>query len=632
MAAVLTSPDEWQPRGIPFLEPAAVQALRREQSTSIVAGPGAGKTELLAQRAAYLLETGACPAPFRILAISFKTDAAENLAARVRLRCPAELSSRFVSVTFDAFTKGLLDRFANVIPKVWRPTHPYRIAFPTTATTRTWLQSAREEAPDKWKWEIEALKADRFESDILGTSKLALVPEKSTSANEFALYHWWRRSLKAPESSSLSFVGINRLAELILRASPHILKALRQTYPFVFVDEFQDTTFAQYDFLKTAFEGSDANVTAVGDYKQRIMLWAGARPDAFAEFERDFKAERVPLLFNFRSSPELVRVQHVVALAMDAGTIPTVSKAMAELDDDVVQVWRSSNRTSEASALAKWLAADKSERAKAPRDYALLVRQKADDFEQELGPAFSAHGLALRNESKVVGKTSLQDLMSDDVAMTVHAILRLGARQRSSQAWTLASVLTERLYEVNPDDPVDCLKAEAELEGFLLRLRGYMDKHQPSDESVEAVVDHVYAFLDMERIVRSHARYHSNDLAQVIRDGLLLHLASCAATCDSWTSCLDEFEGAYQIPLLTVHKSKGLEYDTIAFVGLDDNSWWSHSPGNPEGLATFFVALSRAKQRALFLFCQGRGRRTKVADLYQLLADAGVQEQDLDQR
>jgi superfamily I DNA/RNA helicase len=76
---------------------------------------------------------------------------------------------------------------------------------------------------------------------------------------------------------------------------------------------------------------------------------------------------------------------------------------------------------------------------------------------------------------------------------------------------------------------------------------------------------------------------------------------------------------------MTVHKSKGLEYDTIIFLGLDDNSWWSRQAGDVEGLSTFFVALSRAMQRAIFTYCEGRGRE-RVADLYQLLTDAGVPE------
>ena len=56
----------------------------------MVAGPGAGKTEFLAQRACFLLETGRCRHPKRILAISFKRDAAINLAERVRSRAGGE--------------------------------------------------------------------------------------------------------------------------------------------------------------------------------------------------------------------------------------------------------------------------------------------------------------------------------------------------------------------------------------------------------------------------------------------------------------------------------------------------------------------------------------------------------------
>jgi hypothetical protein len=56
--------------------------------------------------------------------------------------------------------------------------------------------------------------------------------------------------------------------------------------------------------------------------------------------------------------------------------------------------------------------------------------------------------------------------------------------------------------------------------------------------------------------------------------------------------------------------------------------WWSHVEGNREGVATFFAALSRAKQRAIFTFYEARGALDGIADLYQLLADAGVPEAD----
>ena len=103
---ILVNPEAWSPVGVDSLEPIADQVIRSEQNSLVVAGPGAGKTELLAQRANYLLETGICASPKRILAISFKRDAADNLRERVARRSPNR-SERFDSFTLDAFRKGV---------------------------------------------------------------------------------------------------------------------------------------------------------------------------------------------------------------------------------------------------------------------------------------------------------------------------------------------------------------------------------------------------------------------------------------------------------------------------------------------------------------------------------------------
>jgi len=111
------APDKWRPVAGISLEPNAEEAVRSDHNCLVVAGPGAGKTELLAQRACYLLETGLCPEPRMILAISFKRDAAKNLADRVERRCGKELARRFCSLTYDAFAKSLVDRFMLGLPE-----------------------------------------------------------------------------------------------------------------------------------------------------------------------------------------------------------------------------------------------------------------------------------------------------------------------------------------------------------------------------------------------------------------------------------------------------------------------------------------------------------------------------------
>lgn len=617
--------DAWRPRGISNLEPNAWAALRSDGSTSVVAGPGAGKTEFLAQRAAYLLETGMCPAPKQILAISFKTDSAANLAARVRERCPPELAGRLVSLTFDAFTKSLVDRFQAAVPKHWQPTKPYEIVFPTKRDTDQILAQIRDEAKVDWQHDIAGLNSTKFESDIVGKLRLTIQPPQIKKAVGFAVLRWWQRQLLANPASRLTFVSLNRLAELVLRANPQILRAVRMTYPFVFVDEFQDTTFAQYDFLLSAF-GARTTVTAVGDHKQRIMGWAGARTDAFEQFEADFGAKRENLLFNFRSSPALVSVQHVVATALDAGAIPMKSQAAPQLDEDVVQVWTSSARSTEGDHLAEWIARDMATRGTRPRDYVLLVRQKADQFEEELRPRFARCGLSLRNESGALGKTTLQDLMADESVTLAVAALRLGASKKDVKSWSFLVENVFALREVDVEDDVARHKAERGLEQFLASLRKTMRETAPSDSAADEIAQRLFAFLDVQAIQRTYSAYARNELLPLMLEAFGMHLRQCAQDAASWSECLDRFVGTNDVPLMTVHKSKGLEYDTVLFVGLDDQSWWSHSRGNPEGIATFFVALSRAKQRAVFMFCESRGTRQKVADLYQLLKDAGVPE------
>jgi superfamily I DNA/RNA helicase len=169
-------------------------------------------------------------------------------------------------------------------------------------------------------------------------------------------------------------------------------------------------------------------------------------------------------------------------------------------------------------------------------------------------------------------------------------------------------------------------QAEKGMTTFLSKLRAAMSSVPPAARSAESVTASVLKFLDESALARTYPEYSTGDRLEIAIEAFRLHLCGCAEAAADWITCLDLFEGVGQIPLMTVHKSKGLEYDTILFVGLDDQMWWSYSPANPEGLCTFFVALSRAKQRAIFTFCQGRGERQRVADLYQLLSAAGVPE------
>ncbi|MES6350832.1 hypothetical protein U6U03_12040, partial [Cutibacterium acnes] len=186
------------------------------------------------------------------------------------------------------------------------------------------------------------------------------------------------------------------------------------------------------------------------------------------------------LAFNFRSSPGLVRIQHVVARALDANAIAGVAQAAQLVDGDVAQVWNSQTRDGEAEYLTRWLAEDMARRGRSPRDYALLVRQKSDDYEAELSAPLAQAGLRLRNESHALGRTTLQDLLADELARIAIALLRLGALRRAPDAWRLASNALQSLRAVDPDDELACHRVEAELTVFLGDLRAEMARAAPT--------------------------------------------------------------------------------------------------------------------------------------------------------
>lgn len=620
-------PDDWKPVGVDALEANALEVVRSTDNRSVIAGPGAGKTELLAQRAAYLLQTGSAPTPRRILAISFKRDAATNLAARVRHRCHRNHAGRFDSMTFDAFAKGLIDRFGQALPDRWRPRPDYEIVFPNDRDYRDFLYQEVGTPPASVGSyaDLQAIAARTFERRHLLGSPLLLDGWVNPSPGQWAAERFWQMSLHERKKSILSFPMIGRLAELLLRVNPMALDALRLTYSHLFMDEFQDTTQIQYDLVRTIFLGSDTVIAAVGDNKQQIMRWAMAMDDPFTVFDADFGGKRTPLYNNYRSSPELVRIQHVLAQALDARAVAPVSKTVSTIAGASCAIWDFSTPEVEADRLAEFVAAEMKTHKLGPRDFVLLVRQKAADYAAVLEPAFAAAGIPIRNEAGIVGAVMLQELLAEEASQLIVVILRLATTKRAGRYWTECQDALAALRGVAPEDEAGQAKLARELDAYAIKLSTTYTTPPKSKVAARSLVDHVVAFIGRERLIAAHPAYRQGGWLEKLLDAAALHLVASSTDISDWPSVLDAYEGIHAIPLMTIHKSKGLEYHTVIFVGLDDGAWWSFASDQIEGTAGFFVAFTRAKQRVIFTYCGRRGTRTKIATLYELLRKAGVQ-------
>jgi superfamily I DNA/RNA helicase len=602
----LVQAELWRPQGVEDLEQNAWEALRENtRSVCVTAGAGAGKTEFLAQKATYLLQTGICQSPKRILAISFKRDAARNLALRVEMRCPPQQARRFDSVTFDAFTKSFVDRFRAAIPEPFSPPSNYRIFFPTRQQLEHFLTSHG----------FHGTNTQTLERNIARTR----LPLDAGASN--ALRAFWHAQFNEGESVHLSFPMINRLVEWLLRKNPFIRRALQATYPFVFLDEFQDTTYPQFELLRTAFDGSHTIFTAVGDDKQRIMGWAGAMPDAFDRFETDFEARLIPLVSNWRSHEDLVRIQHIIAQRIDPNSEQPEARADRDVDGDIAAIWQYDSNDEEAEGLSSWIAKE-IEGGIDPHEIAILVRLRANEVEEELSASLSDQGVRLRNVSRNVGEIAIQDLLGEELTEVLLPLLRLGASNKAPEAWNTAQRNMQFLEAIYPDDEAGQQRLQLRLQEFVRELRAEMKKIKPETAGARTLAQRVLDFVGSSILRRAFPAYQRQHDFDRVWEGFTELLAESTVGASSWTKSLDQFQGLGQVALMTIHKSKGLEFHTMIFYGLDSQTWWSLTPSRIEELNSFFVAFTRAKQRAFFTFCTGRGG--PVDWIEDLLEPAGV--------
>ncbi|MEM9811235.1 MAG: ATP-dependent helicase [Pseudomonadota bacterium] len=521
----------WSPVGGLTLEPNALAAATEiAHNLALTAGPGAGKTEMLAQRADFLLRTGTCRYPRRILAISFKTDASQNLKARVRKRCGPELAARFDSHTFHAFAKRIIDRFRPVL------------------TGR-----------------------DALDSDY------SIGPRRV-------------------QHQSITFADMVPLACKIVEDSLVARNAVRQTYTHVFLDEFQDCTDEQYRLILACFGDTRTILTAVGDTKQSIMGWAGALEGIFHTFASTFDALPLNLYQNFRSAPTLRRMQNAMVKVMD----PPGALEDADIvgDEGEISILRFEDDDDEASGLAervRGLIDDGIE----PSEIAILVSKQQNLYCQRLVAAFEAEEIPFREED------TKQDLASEPVACLLIDFLLIasGSRQPAAYRRLLDLVVfnhgydEEREYQLRSRWDRFVNDTKQKVAAHEIDLREIADLQALSMALMDTVGRDSLIALSPDY---EHGNRFDELVAQTLEQAHLLLRDHAEAS-----TALASFSGDSAVRIMSVHKSKGLEFDTVVILGVEGETFWGELSAER---AAYFVAISRAKERLLLTTCGQRQR------------------------
>lgn len=190
------------------------------------------------------------------------------------------------------------------------------------------------------------------------------------------------------------------------------------------------------------------------------------------------------------------------------------------------------------------------------------------------------------------------------------------------------------LSNVNTEyEDVQLLKLENLFSQFIKKFKADFDPLLLDDEDFENMVQQIVNFAGKDRIKAIYPEYKKPGALDESVKKLLKELQRSYANADNLIQCLDQVAGKDTIPVMTVHKSKGLEYHTVIFLGLEDQAFWSFDRQPDEDKCTFFVALSRAKERVVFTFSGLRKNKwdqmeqqnlSKIKILFTELENSGI--------
>lgn len=123
-----------------------------------------------------------------------------------------------------------------------------------------------------------------------------------------------------------------------------------------------------------------------------------------------------------------------------------------------------------------------------------------------------------------------------------------------------------------------------------------------------------------QQFLRTYREYQNLEYLEALVSACAVYFDECAAEANSWAGVIESLEGKGAVKLMTIHKSKGLEYDTVIFVEFNDDAFWNSA----DDVNVFFVALSRARERIRFSLTKDARGFSNVNRFLEKLQESGV--------
>ncbi len=254
----------------------------------IIAGAGSGKTRVITFRIAHMLDSGIPQSA--ILALTFTNKAAREMEERVKDLTKKKLQNLTVS-TFHAFGVRILRQDIDKLG--WRTNFSI---YDDTDRNQLIKESGRELGYTADNLDVYKI------GNLFSNIKIGRWTWEKANDQYRPLYEKYQEGLKL--YNAVDFDDLIGLPIRLFKEHPEVLAKYRDRFKYIMVDEFQDTSLQQYEFMHLL---ADKNVAVVGDDDQSIYSWRGANYENIVMFERDFPdVQEIRLEQNYRSTETIL--------------------------------------------------------------------------------------------------------------------------------------------------------------------------------------------------------------------------------------------------------------------------------------------------------------------------------------
>ncbi|MFM7022331.1 MAG: ATP-dependent helicase [Flavobacteriales bacterium] len=623
------------------LNPSQQEAVLGYQGPSMVlAGAGSGKTRVLTYRIAHLIENGV--SPFNILALTFTNKAAKEMRERIEKILGPEARNIWMGT------------FHSIFARILRIEHQ-RINFPSNFTIYDTTDSknliktiVKElELDDKiYKSSVILHRISSAKNNLISAEKYAAdeqirQEDKMTAKPRMAeIYSTYQnRMLK---SSAMDFDDLLFKTNVLLKDQPDVLLKYQHLFQYILVDEYQDTNFSQYVIVKK-LAAANRNICVVGDDAQSIYSFRGADIGNILSFQKDYpEAQLFKLEQNYRSSKNIVNAANSII----ANNKDQIHKNVwtANQEGEKIKVVKTATDIEESNFVARSIFSEKMNSQAQNLDFAILYRTNAQSrsIEESLRkqniPYKIYGGLSFYQRKEIKELVAYFRLVlnpHDEEALkrvinfpgrgigktTIDKVI-IAANNNGVSMWDIIS--SPNKFAGIGDATQSKLSAFVDMiMGFNKVIRKYTAYDLGQQIASASGISKEY-FAD--KTPEGISRYEN---IQELLNGLKYFSALQEdERLEEPTHTLDKFmseialltdvdnekdEDRDKVTLMTIHAAKGLEFNHVYIVGLEENLFPSqlsvHSRTElEEERRLFYVALTRARKTVHLSYAQNRFR------------------------